>query len=567
MLQSLNMKNVALIENATLSFTKGLNVLSGETGSGKSVVVDSLNFVLGGKADKSMIRNGATECVVQAVFSVDESISAALTDLGYEADEDGILIVWRKFTVEGKGEIRINGQTASASILRKITSQLVDVHGQSEHFSLLKSAAQLNMIDSYSENVESLKENLAIPLKAIADINHALEEIGGDESERARRLDVLSFQIAEIEQAELLEGEEEELSLRRKKLLNAEKIATALGSCSECLAADDGAVDGLRLASRYIASVSGLDEEYASISDRLSTVLAEIEDVAATVSDLSESLERGEEELNAVELRLEHLRAIYRKYGGNFEAATAFLARAKQDYDTIFHSAENVLKLENERLKMRDKAYETALQLRKVREFGAKRFSEAVMRELKDLGMANTVVDVTFTPIPEKGDTLEYVTKNGFDAVEMQFSPNLGEPLKPLAKIISGGEMSRFMLAIKAETAKMHPIGTCVFDEIDTGISGKNARIVAEKFYKIATHTQVLAISHLPQICAMADTSHLIYKVEQDGKTFTKTKALNAEEHVNEVVRLVGGEGEDVAIAHAKNMIDGAKRYQESLRN
>jgi len=565
MLQSLNMKNVALIENATLSFTKGLNVLSGETGSGKSVVVDSLNFVLGGKADKSMIRNGATECVVQAVFSVDSHINDLLNELGYEPDDDGVLIVWRKFTVEGKGEIRINGQIASASILRRVTSLLVDVHGQSEHFSLLKAAAQLNMIDSYSEDVENLKKELSVPLKAISEINQSLEEIGGDESERARRLDVLSFQIAELEQAELLEGEEEDLILRRKKLLNSEKIASALGNCLSCLTADDGALDGLRMAARYLSSVAGLDEEYASVSDRLSSALAEIEDIAATVGDFSDSLESGEEELNAVENRLDLLRTIYRKYGGDYTSAIAFLKHAKDDYDMIFHSAENVLRLEGERQKMRDKAYEIALKLRNVRELGAKRFSKAIIQELADLGMAKTVVDVAFTPIPQKEETLNVVTKNGFDSIEMLFSPNLGEPLKPLAKIISGGEMSRFMLAIKAQTAKTHPIGTCVFDEIDTGISGKNARIVAEKFYKIAQHTQVIAISHLPQICAMADTSHLIYKVEEGGKTYTKTKTLTYDEHVDEVVRLVGGEGESVAVAHAKNMIESAKKYQESL--
>ncbi len=566
MLQSLTMKNVALIESATLNFTEGLNVLSGETGSGKSVVVDSLNFVLGGKADKSMIRNGADACILQAVFSVSEEVNGLLQDLGYEPDEDGVLVLWRKFSTEGKGEVKINGQAASASILKKITSRLVDVHGQSEHFTLLKPVAQLELLDSFSEGADSLKRALITPLETIKNINAQLDEIGGDEAERARRLDVLSFQIDELEQAELKEGEEEELLLRRKKLQSAEKIANALSSCTQNLLRDEGVMDGLRMATRALSSISNFDPEYENLAERLSSALSELDDISSFVSDISDSFDRSEEELDAVETRLEHLRTIFRKYGGDYQAARAFLQRAKSDYDMISHSAENVLRLEKERDSARKTAYEIAINLHKVREVGAKKLCNAVMGELQDLGMARSVVEIAFSPVPSMDDMDAHLTKNGFDSIEIMFSPNLGEPVKPLAKIISGGEMSRFMLAIKAQTAQSQHLGTCVFDEIDTGISGKNARIVAEKFYKIALHMQVLAISHLPQICAMADTSHLIYKIEENGKTYTKTKVLTSSEHVLEVVRLAGGDGEDTAVAHAKTMIATAKEYQDSLR-
>lgn len=562
MLQSLTMKNVALIESATISFTSGLNVLSGETGSGKSVVVDSLNFVLGGKADKAMIRSGAAECSVQAVFSSEERIADLISSLGYEPDDD-LLIISRRFSTEGKGEIRINGQPASATILKKITSRLVDVHGQSEHFALLKPNFQLKFIDNYHDQIAPTLEKLKHPSLKLKEIAEKKELLGGSDFERAQKLDILSFQISEIENANLAEGEEEELVALRKKLLNAEKIAESMQRASSLLTEDNGAVDAIRGAIRAISSVASYDQEYEAIFDRLTNAFSEMEDIAETVSDCASSIETDESELSRIEDRLDLIHSLYRKYGGSHDAVIAFLENAQKEYDFLFNSAQELLLLDKERDVAIKEIYQICKDLRSYRQKAAQTFSQIVMKELAELGMGRSVVDVAFNEFPTIEETESSLTSTGFDAIEILLSPNLGEPTKPLAKIISGGEMSRFMLAIKAQYSRTGEIDTCVFDEIDTGISGKIAKVVAEKFYHISKTSQLIAISHLPQIAAMADTSILIYKTEENGKTHTKTKTLSDEEKVIEVTRLIGGEVNDAtAIAHAKNMIMQANEYK-----
>ena len=567
MLQSLTMKNVALIESATISFTDGLNVLSGETGSGKSVIVDSMNFVLGGKADRTMIRSGTEECSVQAVFAVDEKINAVLTELGFDTCEDETLMISRKMTTDGKGEIRVNGTPSSSAVLKKITSRLVDIHGQSEHLSLLKNNLQLKLIDEFDPKIGEIQTELTVPSRKLREIREKIQLLGGDPGERAKRLDILSFQIKEIEDAEISENEEEELLSQRKKLQNAEKISENLQEASGCLRFDAGALDKLRTAERDLLSISALDPEYDAIHERIFDLKTELEDISDTVASLLDNFDTDERELDKIESRLDQIHNLYRKYGGNYVSMTAFLQQAKEEFDTVSNCESVMLDLEKQRAAAVSEAYLICKKLRETRLGAAQKFQSSVLSELKGLGMGKSVVEVAFSDFPEREETENRLTENGFDSIEILLSPNLGEPVKPLAKIISGGEMSRFMLAIKAQTVQTEGIATCVFDEIDTGISGQIAKTVAEKFYDISKNTQVIAISHLPQIAAMSDHSVLIEKVEEAGKTYTKVKSLSAREKVAEVTRLVGGSPEDkTATAHAENMISICNEYKEAHR-
>ena len=567
MLQSLSIKNVALITSCVIPFGEGLNVMSGETGSGKSVVVDSLNFVLGGKADRGMIKSGEKECSVVAVFTASAEVNGLIRDLGYEADEDGLATVSRRLTAEGKNEIRLNGQPISATVLKKVTGRLVDIHGQSDHFALLKNNLQLKLIDGFNPNVAALLDGLAEPSEKLKEISAAMQKIGGSEEDRLRRLDILRFQIDEIERVAPEEGEEDRLTAERKKLQSAEKIIENLSDATNALSGDGGALDGLRDALRNVARVSGFDEKYEELSVRLAALVSEAEDVGATAEDYASSVDLDEKKLAEVEDRIEELRSLFRKYGGSYDKTMAFLSSAKKEYDALSGAAERLIKLESEKAKYLKQVYNICRRLRKERETAAAAFSSAVMGELNELGMAKSVVEVRFSPFPEEAETEEKLTSNGFDSVEILLSPNPGEPVKPLAKIISGGEMSRFMLAIKARTAEAEGTETCVFDEIDTGISGRIARVVAEKFCTIALFSQLIVISHLPQIAAMADENVLIFKREEGGRTATGVRVLSTEEKVIEVTRLVGGdETEAAAIAHARHMIESSDEFKAKLR-
>ena len=563
MLLSLKIKNIALIDEAVIDFTAGLNILSGETGSGKSVVIDALNFVLGAKADKTMISFGQPFCSACAEFDVQNNaaVKDILEDLSIEYED--VLVVNRRFFADGRGDIKINGNPVSAGMLKKLTAVLVDVHGQSEHFYLLKESNQLSLIDkACGEKLEKLKLHVKEEYDRYKSALDALENLGGDEHSRAVKLDILKYQIEEIENAAIEEGEEDELLVRRKKLLNAEKIASALSSAGDALGGDGGAMDALQNALHLLRSVESYAEEYAALCERLYSVKCETDDIYETLSS-----DNGEEfsqyELDEIETRLELLKKLRMKYGKNVEEINRFLEESKAEYEKILHFDEL-----SEEFKKQLKTSKLALygyykEMSGLRRETAKAFSQSVVKELSELGMARATFDIGFDDLPD----IEKIafTKNGADNVEFLFSANAGEPMKPMAKIISGGEISRFMLAMKT-AVKTHDISTFVFDEIDAGISGAIAAVVAKKFAKIARNVQVLAITHLPQISAMADNSLLIFKKEESEKTHTFIKRLSEEEKVAEITRLVGGnEKSAAATEHAKEMIADANAYKNSL--
>ena len=563
MLDRLIIKNIALIEHSEVEFGQGLNVLSGETGSGKSVILDSINFVLGAKADRSMIRHGESECSVSAVFRLENngSVCDILKDLDIEPDEE--IIISRKYTADGRNSIKVNGSTVNVSMLRRITSGLVDVHGQSEHFYLLSEVNQLALIDrAAGADILPVKEKLKALLNENRSIRQKLSSLGGDEAARGRRIDILKFQIDEIERAELKEGEEEELKAKKLLYNNLEKIMRAGAEALQYLGAEGGALDGLNGASHALSEIHSYGKEYAELFERLENVAAEAEDIHDSLNALAENLSWNEEEVDRVEERLDLIRSLMKKYGNSVDAVYAYLDTVRQEYDLLTHCDEEFSKLSVMQEKTLRKIYDACSELSKLRKRTAEGFCGRVEQDLKTLNIKNARFCAEFVPFSE--EDAKSATAEGLDRMSFLFSANAGEPLKPLNKVISGGEMSRLMLAIKTNMSDINQISTYIFDEIDAGISGKTARVVAEKFADIAKHTQILAVSHLPQIAAMADENYLISKHETaDGKTVTQILPLDKEGRLNEVVRLIGGNTESsAALSLASEMLDSCARYK-----
>ncbi len=566
MLNKLTIKNIALIDFAEIEFSSGLNVLSGETGAGKSVIIESLNFVLGAKADKSMIRSGEEQCSVTAEFNVanNQVINQLFNELDF--DKEDLLIISRRFSTDGKSSIKINGNSVTVSMLKRFTSVLVDVHGQSEHFSLLSTQNQLKLIDNFAGiQLYNVKEQAKEKYEQLKQINKQLDELGGDENSRIVRLDVLNYQINEIEQAELIEDEEQNLLELKQKLSNFEKISSALSAINQSISAEGGIDDILSNAVRSASSINNISPEYQELYDRLDGALTELSDISSTAEDLLSSLDIGQINPEYIEARLELYKKLKKKYGGNFDQIMAFLNDVKAEKERLENFSELYEKLSNQKIQVCKELYSDYEKMSQIRREASKDFSGRVTEELKTLGMNSATFSVDFEDLP-KANELSFNTYNGIDKIEFRFSANSGEPEKPMSYIISGGEMSRFMLAIKVQTAKYNDISTFIFDEIDAGISGKTASVVAEKFAVISKDVQLISITHLSQISAMADNNLLIVKYVEDGRTRTKVDKLDENGKILEISRLIGGiDGSDSALVHAKNIIDSANQFKSNL--
>lgn len=566
MLAKLTIKNVALIESAEIEFSEGLNVLSGETGAGKSVILDSLNFVLGAKADRTMIRYGESECFVKAEFLLNETDEAVRELAEMDIESDGEIIISRRFSETGKNSIKINGSTATAAMLKKITAKLVDVHGQSEHFYLLSEANQLKTLDGVcGAPLASEKLVLREFLNAYKTKKHELTLLGGSEEERERRMEILRFAVDEIRGADWKEGEEEELLQKRTKINNLEKILFSVKEALEYISSDGGACDALRGARRALNAVAGLDKEYEKLTDTLENIAEEAEDASSALSEIADGLYFDENEATYVENRLDELRSLQRKYGVKTqEEIVILLSEKEREYDALANSAERSEKLRKEISWLLKKILESCGKLTAIRKKAAEKFCAGVCDELKTLNIPHAQFSAAFREYAD--EEAVNAGENGLDSISFMFSANAGEPQKPLGKIISGGEMSRLMLAMKTRLSDTNGISTYVFDEIDAGISGKTAKVVGEKFAKIAKTTQIIAVSHLAQIACMSDGEFLIEKKEENGKTRTFIRALSAEEQKEEIVRLLGGEqGEQAAYLHAEELLQRAREFKAAL--
>lgn len=564
MLCQLSIENIALIDKLSLELKDGLNILSGETGAGKSIIIDSLNFVLGERADKSLIRYGTDKASVEAVFEeyITPAVSSYLDDLGIETED--VLVIRRKMSIDGKNECRINGRISTLSTLKGLTELLVDIHGQHEHQSLLKSANHISLLDKLGEkNIEKLKTEVERDFKDYSSLKKEFARFGNSD-ERERKLDILTFQIDEIEKADVKDGEEDELLTARKRIRNMEKIISALEGAKNLLDGYDSqsVSASIKNSVSLLNTISSFDDDIQPIADRLDSCKVEITDISETLADMLERLDFDSRSADKIEERLEVVRSILRKYGGSFESLQKFYDEAKKEANILSNAAERVEELEIEIDKAAKKLLKSAKNLSLERRKVADKFEKDIMKELCDLGMSGSTFKVEMTTKEDVDD----ISANGMDSVDFMISPNVGEPLKPLAKIISGGEMSRFMLAFKNILAGVDDIGTMVFDEIDTGISGNISQVVSEKMCNISRARQVIAVTHMPSLAAMADNHYLISKSTENGKTLTHVDLLD--DDTDEVARLIGGNDYSIyAVPHAKEMKANAQRYKNSLKN
>lgn len=548
MLLSLRIKNIALIEECFITLDKGLNILSGETGAGKSIVIDSLSFVLGGRADKSLIRYGQTSAQVEGVFSVDESFYPIMEDLGLEVDDT--LIIKRTMT-ESRNEVKVNGHTFTLSMLKRLTSQLADILGQHEHQSLLKVSNHLGILDRYNDRIGELKGEFKQSYDNYRSILAELDTFG-DEGYRERRKDTLLYQIEEIKKADPKPDEEEELLKQREKYRNAERLLEGVSGAYNALEGEASVGMLVSEAINSLRSISRYDDSIRELEDRLDSIKIDLSDIADELQGYGEDFDFDERLADRVERRVDELKRLKKKYGATISDVIDELDRMQEEYDELQEADEKIEKLTIKLSKAKKETYLKAEELSKERKKTAKNFESAILKELSCLAMKGTMFEVLFKPVEE-----DKLNSNGIDDVEFMISPNVGEPLKELAKIASGGEMSRFMLALESVISKLDNIQTLVFDEIDTGISGRVAETVAEKLSEISVTKQVIAVTHLPQLASFSDNHYLINKFVKDGKTHTELKLLNLEEKISEVARLAGAQTE-LSKAHAKEMVENA---------
>ncbi len=564
MIQTLKIKNVALIKDVTIEFGKNFNVLMGETGAGKSIILSALNFVLGEKPNKTAIRSSEDYMKVEASFvDYNEQTSKTLIDLGFE--DDGVLFLSRTFYSDGKSENRINGMQVPLNILRQITFNLVDFYGQHENQVLLRAKNHLSLLESYNQDLfEKDKNDLNIAYNQLKEIELKKEEIGGNFENRERTMDLLNYQITEIENANIKENEDELLEEDLKACINSEKISDTLKQFISNFDSSNGVLRTLNNAIHSLQNLSEYKQEFFNLKERLSSVMYEVEDVTEEIKNISAGLIFDENKINEIYNRLDLIKTLKRKYGPTLLDVNKFLSSARIQFENLENAESklNELSIKEEELKV--KVYEIAKKLSLKRRALSKEIEEKICKELFDLGMKNAKFMVSFIDMPLQYD--DRITKQGFDNVEFLFSANAGQELKPLSKIISGGEMSRFMLALKNILADKDGVGTLVFDEVDSGISGIIGNAVAEKLARLSKNFQIICITHLPQVSAMADEYIFVKKETTNNSTETKVENLDGEKIYEHIAQLSGGDYKtEISIAHAKELKNNSEEFKKRL--
>jgi len=558
MLQSLTIKNIALIDNLTIDLAGGFNVLTGETGAGKSLIIDSLALLLGEKADKTLISYGSNFASVEAVFWTEsEEVLNRLENLGLE--RENTIIIFRKLSLDGKNECRVNGKAFSLSMLKSVTEPLMDLHGQFQHQELLKVESQLETLDDFGgQKLSQAKFEYAEVYHKLKSIQKQLSGFNFDSKEREKLLDLYNYQINEIEEAHFVDGEEEELKAFRMKVLNQEKIALAVVKLNSLFqgAGDDGlGIVGLIKKCDYeFMEVLKFLPDKEDLSKRISDARYELQDIADTVESISDELYMDEFSANENEKRLDLLTSLKKKYGENINEINKYLEQIKTEYEKLVNSAEIIEKLEKQRDETINELIKKANVLTNLRKQTAQVFTASVQNELAELSMKSSKFEIDFKSTDEKT-----CDETGFDKIEFMFTANAGQPLRPLSKVVSGGEMSRFMLAVKNITADIDHVETMIFDEIDTGISGDTANVLAVKLSKIGKKHQVICVTHLAQVASFGTNHFYISKQEQDGTTKTSLKLLDEETRIREIARLIGGNISDFSLNHAKLMLESGK--------
>lgn len=563
MILSLRMHNLALIESLTMEFEDGLHVMTGETGAGKSIVVDAVNLVLGGRADRDLIRTGTDKAWVEAAFDAPDSVAALLKT--QEIDCDGVVTLYREISRSGRNLCRVCGMAMPVGFLREVAALLMDVHGQHEHQFLMDPRMHMAFLDAAGDDDHAaLMAQVESAWAAFMDNHRRYARLVKENEQKHYRMAELKKALDELNKAKLKPGEEEALTQERERFRHAEKIAAGVQTAYHAISAgedNESLLTRLKEAMDALRGLSGLGEPYASLAQRCESSYYELEEIGYELADMAESGEFDPRRAEQVETRLDLIRRMERRYGEDIPAVLAEQERMQEEYDRFTSMDQQVEKMGQEHKRLLQQYRLLARQLTEKRHALAKVFEQRMMAQLKDLGMEKTVFEVTFAPRPERQPMPQ---AKGDDVLEFSISPNPGEPMKPLSKIASGGELSRIMLAIKSLEAEKGGVGCMVFDEIDTGISGRMAQVVAEKMALIARHRQVICVTHLPQIAAMAHHQFLVEKRVEDGRTHTNVRMLTPEERVGEVARMLGGAGDMAsATSHAATMLRQAAEMRQ----
>ena len=549
MLSLLHIENIAVIECADISFDRGFNVLTGETGAGKSIVIDAISAILGERAYRDMIRTGTERASVRAVFTnVPEFPWFAENGVEYDPET----VISREIHLDGKNICRVNGTLVNVTSLHKLGIQLINIHGQHDSAALFDEENHLAFLDAFADNGE-LRASYGERYEAVAKLRREISALTMDEGEKLRRMENLKYQIAEIEKAELEPGEDDRLEERRKVLQNAEKLSNGMETAVECLYGgedSDGASGLLAQAEYALARLSRFSDSFAALHDRVSDLMYQVQDAAEEVRGARDDLSYSAEELEQIESRLDVIHKLRRKYGTTCEDILEYLDKAKKELDEIEFADDKLERLKRNLKKAEKEAWDAALALRENRQQAADTMSKRILSELAQLDMPRVQFACRFTETE--------LTASGADAVAFYMSANAGEALKPLSRVASGGELARIMLAMKNVLAEKDQVATLIFDEVDTGVSGRAAQKVAAKLRSVAVHKQVLCVTHLPQLAALANTHLLIAKSERDGRTYTSVTPLDLEGRKRELARIIGGANiTETTLKSAEEMLRG----------
>lgn len=563
MLNTLKIENVALIDKVVLSFDKGLNVISGETGAGKSIILDALSFVFGGRADRTLIRSGCERMRVEAIFNglSDGLIKFINEELNISAEDE--MFLSRELDVNGKNICKINGELVPVASVKKICQKLIDLHGQSEHLAILDNNYQLEIIDLFGKESDKLLFALREKIEQVKHIEADIISLGGSESEKQNLIDLYTYQINEIRDAKVTSDEYDKLSDERKEMQQYEKINESLKSCYELNCKNNfsnSTIDNLSDAVKSMQSISNINEHYANILDRLKSMVIEIEDINETILlDIQNNI-FDQDRFDYIDGRIDFIKSLFRKYGGNYDAMMKYYDDITKKLDNLINGQERYLQLNAEKEKVLNEISAIQEKLTAIRKKSAKGLIEKLQTELRTLGMPNARVDVEFTKI------MEPYSYMGADRVEFMFSSNLGFELKPLNKVVSGGEMSRVVLAYKIVVSDVDDIQTIIFDEIDSGLSGNIASVVGEYMARLSLKKQIIAISHLPQICAMADYNIKVEKYSDAHTTHTKATVLNENNLYEEIARLMGANINERGLEISRDLKQKSNEYKLKIK-
>lgn len=551
MLTTLYIENIAVIEKTSIDFSQGLNVLTGETGAGKSIIIDSINAIMGQRTSKELVRTGAKTALVTAQFDdVNDTVKAKLKELGYDNEDDDTLILQRSISAAGKSTCKINARPASVTVLKEVAQNLINIHGQHESYELFSPDTHIDYIDSFGE-LNSELDDYREKYKRYKALKKQLNEANSDESARLHEIDLLTYQTTELFNADVQPDEIEQLENERIVLMNSEKIFTLLNDARELLDGDErtaGGVESVESAMNYIQRAASLNGEYESISESITDVYYNLRDCIEAISDAADSVESDPQRLEEIDERLDLLNRLTRKYGCECNELPSLAEKMQTRLEELLSYDKNRDQLEADYKDAENNALVAAQKLSEIRKKTAKVFSERVREEMSFLNMPNVQIVTQF----ENTDFYE----KGTDKIEFLISANPGEPPRPVAKIASGGELSRMMLAIKTVLASTDDIDTLIFDEVDTGISGSAAQKVGMKLKEVSKSSQVLCVTHQAQLAALADAHYLISKQVEDGRTFTQVKLLDFDGRKHELARIIGGVSiTDAALAHAESML------------